>query len=394
MRRLGLAISRARVLSIAVLILCLNRVVDAQVTATLALRGSAVAAGLPNTCSSELRPGGDVDAPATVDSIRVRVVNDSTPASGTPSPARLVVLVGADTLGELRVGDTVATFTDTSRTPGRTLIVTRRDSQTALCAVDLRPIFGRIITDPIVRQLVARDSAQLDSLRNRQRLRGNSFIVLSLIKSISGEIPDAEFFDLRMKFGGEVRRGEPRGKGLASWISRQYRKVDARLFTFASLDVSLSTRADTSAADSLRRRLTDATLSLNLMLSGDSSVLSPRTSFISAPYFKVFNTKSYLGAGYGGLELRGSRLEGTMVQVSYLYQLYPDSAQTTTGNATSFEKVKQRNHVFLEFFVRVPGAQFLDRLRLRGGVLLPVGRRVRPETRIVLSIPIVDLDRF
>jgi hypothetical protein len=94
-----------------------------------------------------------------------------------------------------------------------------------------------------------------------------------------------------------------------------------------------------------------------------------------------------------------------------LRRLYADSivsgvaADTVRNPVTMQDTIIARNvfrdspryNIFLEFFLRVPRAQFLDRLRIRGGVLLPVGRaadKLRPETRITLSVPIVDLDRF
>ena len=44
--------------------------------------------------------------------------------------------------------------------------------------------------------------------------------------------------------------------------------------------------------------------------------------------------------------------------------------------------------------MRVPNVQFLDRLRIRGGVLLPLREGFGVETRVVLSVPVVDLTRF
>lgn len=180
-------------------------------------------------------------------------------------------------------------------------------------------------------------------------------------------------------------------------------------FTTASIDISLSTRSDTTAADSAARQLTDAGFALNYIAAVHVAPIPDRMSFVSG-LFRIFSTRGYVGGGVGGMELRGSRLEGTYVQVSYLYRVYADSVKlskadsarqaalipdvATRANFTGYEPSKGRDNIYIEFFVRVPHAQFLDRLRIRGGVLLPIRTLRAPETRIVLSVPIVDLDRF
>ena len=223
------------------------------------------------------------------------------------------------------------------------------------------------------RREALKDSLRIDSMRTRKRIAGKSFVVLSLIKSIAGSIPEDEFFDLRLRFMPPVENRFP-------------------LFSLGSIDVSLSTRRDTLGSSTRGKQLTDAGYALLIPLAKRPKdkdwVLLDRLPFAGV-VFKVFNTRSFLGLQGGAMELTGSRLEGSSVTVSLLRDLYPsgpvDSTLANTG---------ARTNAFIEFFLRVPGAQFLDRLRVRGGVLLPFKSTARPETRIVLSVPIVDLERF
>jgi hypothetical protein len=215
------------------------------------------------------------------------------------------------------------------------------------------------------------DSIRLDSVRTRRRTSGKSFIILSLIKSIAGAIPEDEFFDIRLRFMPSIKNRLP-------------------LFSLGSIDVSLSTRRDTLGEEDRSKLLTDASYALLIPLERRKPDTLPadRLPFAGA-VFKVFNTRSYLGIQAGAMELSGSRLEGSSVTFSLLRDLYPSGPVDTT-----LASPQARTNALIEFFLRVPGAQFLDRLRVRGGVLLPFSDDARPETRIVLSVPIVDLERF
>ena len=134
------------------------------------------------------------------------------------------------------------------------------------------------------------------------------------------------------------------------------------LFSLGSIDVSLSTRRDTLDNSNRGKLLTDASYALLVPLEKRKVdwIEMDRLPFAGA-VFKVFNTRSFLGFQAGAMEMTGSRLEGSSVTFSLLRDLYPRGEVDTT-----LAKTEARTNVLVEFFLRVPGAQFLDRLRVRG----------------------------
>ena len=279
----------------------------------------------------------------------------------------------SDTLANLAEPDTTSEPSDSmaATAAGDTLAdLARLDTTLAARIRDLEVLLSDTTRFLAPRRLALVDSFRMDSARVRKRTTGTSFIVLSLIKSIAGAIPEDEFFDLRLRF-------MPSNKKLP-------------LFSLGSIDVSLSTRRDTLDNSNRGKLLTDASYALLVPLEKRKVdwIEMDRLPFAGA-VFKVFNTRSFLGFQAGAMEMTGSRLEGSSVTFSLLRDLYPRGEVDTT-----LAKTEARTNVLVEFFLRVPGAQFLDRLRVRGGVLLPFSATAKPETRIVLSVPIVDLERF
>lgn len=414
----------------------------AQTSVRVYVTAGDIETGLRNRCVATTHA--TTGAVGTSDTAYVYVVKDA--ASPTPvlEPKHRKLLISAGalvqrTLDDGKAGDTTAVAP--SGLTNATISVGRQGDTVPLCAglpAGARP---NVTLDSLTVRRMREDSARVLGARGIRQITGRSFVILSLIKSIAGEIPQDEFFDLRLKFGGAAVQRDafrevacPRAGLDSGIVTRLRRRDDAiervcgvmehswlrsmmakdRYFTAASVDVSLTTRADTTKADSTRRRLTDAGLSLNWIAVGDTGITATRMWFASARY-KIFNTKSFVGGGIGGLELAGSRLEGTHLTLSYLYRVYDDSLRLTndtiavqqvpvpgtsatrpdtTKVPATFDRDLTPHHAFLEFYVRVPGAQFLDRLRIRGGILFPLQRRRRPEARIVLSVPVVDLDRF
>ena len=375
---------------------------DAQSVVRFTLNAADVAAGRSNLCDIGLRS----PKAGTSDSIHLDIAKDksTSPLVYDHTPVDIRITVDDKLAGTLPAGkDSVTLTSPFAPANGRVVSIWRVDASQPLCSTTPTAASATVIRDTLLRRLVMNDSAQTDSMRTMQRMRGSSFVILSLIKSIAGEIPRDEFFDLRLKFGGE--RVPPRGRHDAKSLFGLWQGWTP-YFTAASVDISLSTRSDTTGADSLRKRLTDAGLSANYIVAGDSGPVPRRVAYLSG-LFKIFNTKSYVGGGLGGLELRGSRLEGSWVRLSWLYRVYNDSVLSVAATKTLapngrdsvvvvpaiYDFPTPRN-LFLEFYVRVPNAQFLDRLRIRGGILFPLDRTRRPESRIVLSVPVVDLDRF
>lgn len=424
--------------------LCAQTYDSVTVRRAIVLNGS-------NECSRSTRP---VGAPTAADSIVIYFISDDG-TTATPNAVPLTLRLNRIVVEQL----TAEADTLLSHHTGVDLTATKEYELVSvdgrlLCNVTIKHQASSTWVNATVDALVLQDSTSLDSVRSRVGLRGNSYVILSLIKSIAGEIPDDEFFDIRLKLGGDFGdRGTSASRRLtadslvvrAARVAAEYRTLTAeadtgsdtvaaqrarkradkarreaedllgdaedarqgkapfflpaRLFTLANLDVALSSRRDqqTDTNGTIQEtreseRLTEAGLSINyIVTSAWRDDIPDRLGFLQAQY-KVFDTRSFVGAGYGGLELRGSRLEGSMVTVSYLRRLYSDSIRTAGG---TLAKIENRDYGFLEFYIRVPGVQFLDRLRVKGGILLPLsGDQERTQYRVTLSVPITDLARF
>jgi hypothetical protein len=296
----------------------------------------------------------------TEDTLELLVINDTTkqPAG---SPVSLTLKVDTTSIGTLIAGDArLPTGAPVGKFATGTIRVVKTDDGRQVCWVALAP--ARSLADSVMLGRIRSAQRELENRRAWAEVTGQSFLILSLIKSIAGEIPEDEFFDIRLKFAlpldsthlARVLAGEPlrasQRRVRDSVAALQKRQMDSlgvirdtalhariqdslkaahrmtrdslkaaqkytfsslgydnpprlRLFTTASLDVSLSSRstADTTAADSTRgKRLTDASAALNWTIGPDYSLFPVRTGYASVPYFKIFNANSYLGVGYTG----------------------------------------------------------------------------------------------
>ena len=407
--------------------------------------------GTGGECTATATPT-QVTAGPPFDTIVVRVVADTGKDVIRRSPLTIVLWRNGIPLDSLP-NATESILQSVATSPTATVTYTLRASGARdLCRLALAATSPPVADTTQAARLATADSLERAAKHKRAAETGNSFVILSLIKSISGQIPEDEFFDLRMKFGGDfgdydaaaadsahraalelsavadrleeafaetrtaadsvkatnARRRANMASAHAERAAQASFWTPSRIFSFASIDVALSTRVDTGQIDTVtNQRLTDAQLSMNYIVTGPPRTKIPDRIGYAGALFKVFDTRSFLGIQYGGLELSGSRLEGTSVNVAYLRRLYPDSVQVQPGKpadpqtntpatAPVYAVIHNRNYAYTEFYIRVPGAQFLDRLRVRGGLLLPIGKgtRERVTYRVTLSVPILDLTRF
>jgi hypothetical protein len=306
-----------------------------------------------------------------------------------------------------------------------------------LCSVGPR----KIPSDSILAAIGKADAHRLafDSVA------GDSWLILSLIKSISGEIPINEFFEARFKFAGtppltadygcdsairlaklravtrvsrdttaaqlafaapksrllsmartfddtakaaEWRRDLPGGyarcgqNAIERTVLSQFNWQ--RYFTAAAVDLPLST--DTAS----RYQIDDASFFLNWIVTSRPTPdsMPPRMTYLAGG-FKVFDSRSYLGVGLGSMELKSSLLEGTSINVMYLHGFARDSTcteacqQSKTAVDSSKNRIPlwDRDNLYLEVFLRVPKVQVFDRVRVRVGLLYPFGPAPAGEIR-------------
>lgn len=221
------------------------------------------------------------------------------------------------------------------------------------------------------------DSAN-DSLRCPKTGDANSHdcstFLIAAIKSVSGDIPENEFFAAHWK----VRYGD--------WA-----------FTLASLDIALSPDDSTSSDQAL----TEAGAQVNLDLSralkkgGFEHRRKAERSTYAGLGAKIFNAETYFTTSVGTVELRRSPFEGSYFQLGYARRLYPVSDSTRYND--SGQRLENDN-VLIEFLIRSEVVNFFKFVMIRGGVLIPMlgdeGRFDDIQFRITVAVSAGGLMRF
>jgi hypothetical protein len=334
---------------------------------------------VPSQCRTQWRSAIVASGQLPTDSLLVRVVKDTLGAADI-SPVSFEVRIGSQSVFTIQQGDSNRIYTAPTSLQRNPIFVVRSSDKRTICASPVPLSSGPSAVDTLAQRLVNLDSMTIDSIRRRSTYTGSSFVMLSLIKSVAGEIPAAEFFDVRLRFSSA-----------------------SRLFTLGNLDVALSQ----AATDTANRKLTEGGFSFNLLFQQSTSKRKiedsngnlkpiPQRGTYAGLGFRIFNTVQFLNLfTIGGVELLGSTLEGSSASVSYVHRMYRNpSIPVGTTDTTNALRPRADNNLLIDFFLRVPGVQFLDRLRLRGGLLLPLKKPYSMESRIVLTVPIVDLQRF
>ena len=200
-----------------------------------------------------------------------------------------------------------------------------------------------------------------------------NYISVAAIKSVAGEKPENEFFDVNFLFKGKLGNVE--------------------LLTFGSLDVAL-TSVDTSTTvinvlqnDSLQAtstitgaddRLSEAGLSMNIGFpptGGGGKIYRQRyIGFV----IKLFDATPYYGLHFGSIELKDSALF-----TSYL----------RTGILKAWNKdVSPRTNIYVEFLIRssLDEVPLFDALAIKGGVLFPkdISSNDDIKFRIAVEVPL------
>ena len=189
-----------------------------------------------------------------------------------------------------------------------------------------------------VSSTAADDKADTSSYEN--------YFMSALIKSISGSIPKDEFFDLRFRF-----------KGLGSF------------FTLGALDAALT--SDSGGPS----QFTDGGFSLNWAFTKYKRLANPRVMYAGF-VFRVFDAVPYSGLNMGGQELGGSRLRGSMISAAYLL---PVRGSWMDASAS----------FLLDFYLSSGNeADIINKLNLRGSLLIPTDRNRDLKSRIVIEVPI------
>lgn len=191
-----------------------------------------------------------------------------------------------------------------------------------------------------------------------------NFVAISAIKSIAGEIPDDEFFDIRFRY-----------------------RIWRRVFVISATDIALTSRS-TDSVRSSQRKLTEASISGNFTFhqrTDPRNGVPERDVFVGA-VVKVFNTLPYAGIHLGVVELAGSAFQGSTLTFGPVLSLY-SSPVVIRGNTVR----PQRFNILADFLVRSSSVDFFKNLNIRGSVLLPVARGIPLSSRIGIAVPVGTL---
>jgi len=197
-----------------------------------------------------------------------------------------------------------------------------------------------------------------------------NFFLISGIKSISGTIPDREFFDLHAKFhfGRDV-------------------------FALASFDIALTNNQSDSISSSAEK-LTEASVFSSYVI---KEVDNEKRALFVGGLVKIFDTVPYYGLHLGSIENKGSLFTSYFI-LGLIKRFYPIKKEDNLSKT-----VKEHNiNIYLEFALYAIDAPFVNNLRIKGGVILPTpfgNDDTDPtlndvKTRIVLEIPVGEVFKF
>ncbi len=198
-----------------------------------------------------------------------------------------------------------------------------------------------------------------------QRLDDSSFVIISAIKSVAGERPANEFFDINLKFLG---------------VKPQ--------MTLASFDVAL-TEVSTDSVMGTQKKLTEAGVVEDILTNWNAD-----RSFMAGGVFKVFNEVAYAGVNFGGIELRNSKMMSSYLYVGFLWRLQAinDDNRVIEGITQSYQ------NLYAEFALHSEEEKIglLKSLRIKGGILMPLVQSQVSGilSRIVIEVPIGGIFSF
>ncbi len=204
---------------------------------------------------------------------------------------------------------------------------------------------------------------------------GKNFFYIAAIKTVYGEKPESEFFDIGM-------RGQ----------------LSKRIFTMANFDIALSdteSEMDTTAQPgSSSKEFSDAGLSIDYVVFKTPDL--NRDLFVGYK-MKLFDGVPYWGFHIGSADVCNSKFKGSYVTTGYLQRLYKIDS---LDNAAS-DRNEHNHNLFIEIYLMSEGANIpvINCLRIRAGILIPTpfwNNNPEPvaddiKTRIVIEVPIGEL---
>ncbi|MEQ9425651.1 MAG: hypothetical protein RJQ09_14595 [Cyclobacteriaceae bacterium] len=195
-----------------------------------------------------------------------------------------------------------------------------------------------------------------------------TFFIPSAIKTIAGQQPDTELFDLTFNLN-----------------AGQSRNV-SRVNFFGSIDLALS-EAESDSTNSKSDKVVDAGIAVNVDFGHDLN--NKELRIYVGPELKIFNTNTYYGLHLGGM-LVGNYFYSSFFNLGYIRPL--NKTLPSENLLTQY-----KNNLLAEFAFTSDDAPVLKNIRVKGGVIFPIDKNASDNdvtARIVIQVPIGGIYRF
>lgn len=204
--------------------------------------------------------------------------------------------------------------------------------------------------------------------KKKDTLRYNSFFIAAVIKTLSGEKPDNELFDLTFNLN-----------------AGQSEKA-SRINFFGSVDISLND-VETDSIGSTSKKIVDAGIAVNFDLLDNYE--NKELRIYVGPDLKVFDTNAYYGFHIGGM-LMGNDFYSSYFNMGYVRPL--------NRTDPSLNLLTQYNdNLLTEFAFTSREAPILKNIRVKGGIIFPISKASNDNditARIVIQIPLGTIYKF
>lgn len=217
--------------------------------------------------------------------------------------------------------------------------------------------------------------------KEEKRINDSSFALFSAMKSIAGETPSRELFDIFLRFKFSDRLFFMGSFDLA------YSETKDSVTTY--FDTTSQTQRDTNAVEDIGKKFSDAGMSLNVTFLN----VSNRLLFVGI-FAKIFNTTPYYGVQFGGIEVGGDFLS-SYVTAGYAQRFYQSSLLITDD----ITKKLHTHNLYIEFALtsKLFPLKVIEYPRIKGQLLLPLSGTPTSDdiqTRISVELPLDGIIQF
>ena len=209
-----------------------------------------------------------------------------------------------------------------------------------------------------------------------------NFFFISAIRSVAGNKPDSELFDLFFKF--------------------KYGKNDG-WFSILAADLALNSSGST---DTTAIRINEGMANINMWWPGrEEKIETYRRLLFLGGGLKIFNERMYAGGHLGSMEINGPFFSSYVLAGYYKDVFLSSSALMNPDGPNNF-----RHNLYAEVAISANGTQvpIISDLRIKIGLMVPIGpsdgikaadqaiNRTNEDviTRIVLEVPIGKIFTF